>query len=262
MWIKPYSSRERNDILIAQVYVDDIVFGSTSKHLSKSFATCMSKEFEMSMVGELSFFLGLQIKQCEKGIFLSQTKYAHNILKKIGMNSSKHSNTPISTSVKLSLDYSRKDLGERQYRSMICNLLYLIASRLDLSFSVCVCAKYQSRPKESHAHAVKRILKYVSGTTDFGIWLSRDTNINVVGFSDADWVGCVDDRKSTSGGCFFIGNNLVAWHSKKQTSTSLSIAEAEYIAIGSCCTQLLWMKQMLSDWKLLHTAALDETNAI
>lgn len=169
------------------------------------------------------------------------------------MESSKHSSTPMSTTIKLSLDSSGKDFDERLYRSMIGSLLYLTASRPDISFSVCVCARYQASPKESHVQAVKRILKYVSGTTGFGIWFSKDITMNVVGFSDADWAGCVDDRKSTSGGCFLIGNNLVAWHSKKQTSTSLSTAEAEYIAAGSCCTQLLWMKQMLSDYGIAQT---------
>lgn len=93
---------------------------------------------------------------------------------------------------------------------MIGSLLYLTTSRSDISFDVCVCARYQSRPKESHVQAVKRILKYVTGTTEFGIWFSRDTNSNLVGYSNADWAGCVDGRKSTSGGCVFIGNNLVA----------------------------------------------------
>lgn len=154
---------EKNNILIAQIYVDDIVFGSTSENLSKIFATCMSIEFEVSMVGELSFFLGLQIKQCENGIFLSQTKYVRNLLKKFEMNTSKYSSTPMSTSIKLSLDSSGKDFDKRLYRNMIGSLLYLTARRPDISFNVCVCARYQSRPKESHVQAVKRIMKYVNG---------------------------------------------------------------------------------------------------
>ena len=96
--------------------------------------------------------------------------------------------------------------------------------------------------------AVKRIIRYVNCTLEYGIWYSKDTNGNLVGFSDADWAGNADDRKSTSGGCFYVGNNLVSWLSKKQNSISLSTAEAEYIAAGSCCTQLLWMKQMMSDY--------------
>ncbi|CAL2233202.1 unnamed protein product [Prunus armeniaca] len=118
---------------------------------------------------------------------------------------------------------------------MIGSLLYLTASRPDISFSVGVCARFQANPKESHLNAVKRIIKYVSGTP-------------TLGYTDADWAGNVDDRKSTSGGCFYVGNNLVSWHSKKQACVSLSTAEAEYIAAGSCCTQLLWMKQMMSDY--------------
>ena len=154
----------------------------------------------------------------------------------------------MSTTIKLSLDSAGKDFNETLYRSMIGSLLYLTASRPDISFSVGVRARYQSKPKESHVSAVKRILKYVSGTVDYENWMSKDTNTVIVGFSVADWARCVDDRKSTFGGCFFVGNNLVAWHSKKQTSTSLSTAKAEYIAAGSCCTQLLWMKQMMQDY--------------
>ena len=128
-------------------------------------------------------------------------------------------------SVKLSMDLNGKDVKETLYRSMIGS--HLTASRPDISYSVGVCARYQSKPKESHIYVVKRIMKYVSGTIDFGIWLGKDTTTNLVVYSDADWVGCVDGRKHTTGGCFFIGNNLVTWHSKNQTSTSMSTVEAE-----------------------------------
>ncbi|RWR92079.1 Dimer_Tnp_hAT domain-containing protein/DUF4371 domain-containing protein [Cinnamomum micranthum f. kanehirae] len=243
-----FIKEDNHHILISQIYVDDIVFSSTSSKLVDQFSKSMSSEFEMSMVGELTFFLGLQIKQCADGIFISQTKYARKLLEKFGMTSAKQSKTSMSHTIKLSLDLTGKDVDEILYRSLIGSLLYLIASRLNIAYSVGVCARYHSKPKESHIHSVKRIMKYVSGTVDFGIWLSKDTNTTPVGYSDADWAGCTDDRKSTTGGCFFIGNNLVAWHSKKQTSTSLSTAEAEYIAAGSCCSQLLWMKQMLADY--------------
>ncbi|XP_016652324.1 PREDICTED: uncharacterized mitochondrial protein AtMg00810-like [Prunus mume] len=131
---------------------------------------------------------------------------------------------------------------------MIGSLLYLTASRPDIAFSVGVGARFQSDPKESHLIGVKRIIKYVSGTIDFGLWYTYDTNYDLVGFSDANWVGCCDDRKSTSGGVFYIRNNLVAWHSKKQNYVSMSTAEAEYAAAESYCTQLLLMKQMLFDY--------------
>ena len=99
----------------------------------------------------------------------------------------------------------------------------------------------QSSPKESHLNAVKRIIKYVSGTSDYRVWYTSETTLSIYSYSNADWAGCVDDRKSTSGGCFFVTGNLVSWHSKKQNCVSLSTTEAEYITTGSCCTQLLWM---------------------
>ena len=231
-----FIQQDKQNILIAQVYVAEIVFGLTSESLSDKFAKKMCSEFEISMVGELTFFLGLQIKQTAFGIFVSQPKYAQELPKKFGMMSSKHSRTPMSTTVKLSLDSAGKDYNETLYRSIIGSLLYLTASHPDISFSVGVCAGCQSKPKELHVSVVKRILKYVGGIVDYGIWMSKDTAIAIVGFSDADWASCVDDCKSTLGGCFFMKTILVAWHSKKQTSTSLSTAEAEYIVAGSCCT--------------------------
>ena len=125
---------------------------------------------------------------------------------------------------------------------MIRSLLYLTTSQPDLCYSVGVCARFQDNPKESHLSAVKQIIKYVSGNSDYGIWYSFDTNPSLVSFCDADWANNAEDRKSTSGGCFFLGNNLVSWLHKKQNLISLSTAEVEYIAAGSSCTQLLWIK--------------------
>jgi hypothetical protein len=137
---------------------------------------------------------------------------------------------------------------------MIGSLLYLTASRPDITFAVGVCARYQANPKMSHLTQVKRILKYVNGTSDYGILYAHDENSKLIGYCDADWAGSVDDRKSTSGGCFFLGNNLISWFSKKQNSVALSTAEAEYIAAGSSCSQLVWMKQMLKEYNVEQDA--------
>ncbi|KAK0575189.1 hypothetical protein LWI29_035282 [Acer saccharum] len=209
----------------------------------------MSHEFEISLVGELSYFLGLQIRQLDDGIFITQAKYAKNLVKKFGLDNAKHCDTPLSTTLKLSKDATGKSVEQTLYRSMIGSLLYLTASRPDISFSVGVCARYQADPKESHLSSVKRIIRYVNGTSNYGIWYSFDTNASLIGFSDADWAGNCNNRKSTSGGCFFLCNKLVSWFCKKQNSISLSTTEAEYIAAGSGCTQLLWMKQMLVDYR-------------
>jgi transposase InsO family protein len=260
-----FVKKEDNHMIIAQVYVDDIVFGSTSHSLSSNFADLMCSEFEMSMMGELSTFLGLQVKQFPSGMFVCQSKYAQNLVKKFGLEASKPASTPMSTTTKLCPDNSGKSIDPKLYRSMIGSLLYLTASRPDIACSVGMCARFQANPKESHLVAVKRIIRYVHGTTDLGLWYSCESNVVLVGYSDADWAGNVEDRKSTSGGCFYVGTNLVAWLSKKQASVSLSTAEAEYIAAGSCCTQLLWMKQMLSDFGMSQgsmTIYCDNTSAI
>jgi hypothetical protein len=251
--------------LIAQIYVDDIIFWATLDSLAHELSEEMKQEFEMSMIGELNYFLGLQVKQNDEGIFISQSKYAKDLVKQFGLDGKSHARTPMSTSVKISSDLAGKSVDPSLYRSMIGSLLYLIASRPDISFSVGVCARFQANPKESHLTAVKRIIRYVNDTLSYGIWYSRETNLVVAGYSDADWAGNVDDRKSTSGGCFYVGNNLVAWMSKKQASISLSTAEAEYIAAGSCCTQLLWMKTLLGDYGFSQDTMIincDNTSAI
>jgi len=210
--------------------------------LAHEFSEEMKQEFEMN------YFLGLEVKQTVEGIFISQSKYARDLVKRFGLDGKSHARTPMSTSVKISSDLAGKSVDPSLYRSMIGSLLYLTASRPDIAFSVGVCARFQANPKESHLTAVKRIIKYVNDTLSYGIWYSRETNLVVAGYSDADWAGNAEDRKSTSGGCFYVRNNLVAWMSKKQASISLFTAEAEYIAAGSYCTQLLWMKTLLGDY--------------
>ncbi|XP_019058893.1 PREDICTED: uncharacterized protein LOC109116982 [Tarenaya hassleriana] len=233
--------------MVVQVYVDVIVFGSISQKKVDGFVKMMTDEFEMSIFGELNFFLGLQVKQTDDGMFISQRKYARSLVRIFELVGSKSAKTPMSTTTKLIRDEDGEDVDTKLYRGMIGSLLYLTASRPDLCLSVGICARYQAKPKKSHLQAVKRIIKYVKGTVEYDLHYTKDTSSELVGFCDADWGGHTDDRRSTSGGCFFLGNNMVAWHSKKQNSTSLSTTEAKYIALGSCCAQLMWMRQTLSD---------------
>ncbi|XP_075636751.1 uncharacterized protein LOC142608987 [Castanea sativa] len=260
-----FVKRDDKSLLVAQVYVDDIVFGSTIVNLAQKVLEEMKKEFEMSMVGELNYFLGLQVKQWKDGIFISQKNYAKNLVKRFNLDSKKHASTPMSSSVKLSSNPAGVEVDPTLYRSMIGGLLYLIASMPDIAFSVGVCAHFQAAPKDSHMTMVKRIIWFVNGTSDYGIWYSRDLNDYLVGHSDADWAEYVDDRKSTSRGCFYLGNNLVSWMSKKQNLVSLSTAEAEHIIAGSCCAQLLWMKKLLHDYGISQDTMCifcDNTSAI
>ncbi|KAK2402513.1 putative mitochondrial protein [Trifolium repens] len=249
-----FVKQEKGKFIIAQIYVDDIVFGGMSDAMVQHFVQQMQSEFEMSLVGELTYFLGLQIKQMDDTIFISQSKYARNIIKKFGMDNATHKRTPAPTHLKLTKDEKGISVDQSLYRSMIGSLLYLTASRPDITYAVGVCARYQADPKVSHLTQVKRILKYVNGTSDYGIMYSHCENSTLYGYCDADWAGSADDRKSTSGGCFFLGTNLISWFSKKQNCVALSTAEAEYVAAGSSCSQLVWMKQMLKEYDVEQDA--------
>ena len=193
-----FIKKEDGELIVTQVYVDDIIFRSTKDELAHGFSKIMQAEFEMSVIGELTHFLRLQIHQQDSGIFLSQSKYTKNLVKKFGSESVSSVRTPTSPNVKLTVDLLGKSVDSSLYRSMISSLLYLTANRPDISYSVGVCARYQANSKESHMTALKRIIKYVKTTAEFGVWYSKDTNDVLVGYSDADWVGNVDDRKSTS----------------------------------------------------------------
>ena len=167
---------DEKSLLVAQVYIDDIVFGSSIDALTQECSEEMKKEFEISMVGELNYFLGLQVKQWKDGIFISQEKYAKNLVKRFGLGSKRHAYTPMSSSVKLSSDPAGVEVDPTLCRSIIGSLLYLTTSRPDIAFSVRVCARFQAAPKESYMTVVKRIIRYVNGTSDYGIWYLRDSN--------------------------------------------------------------------------------------
>nr|AEJ07899.1 Opie3 putative pol protein [Zea mays subsp. mexicana] len=236
------------DLFVCQIYVDDIIFGSTNQKSCEEFSRVMTQKFEMSMMGELNYFLGFQVKQLKDGTFISQTKYTQDLLKRFGMKDAKPAKTPMGTDGHTDLNKGGKSVDQKAYRSMIGSLLYLCASRPDIMLSVCMCARFQSDPKECHLVAVKRILRYLVATPCFGLWYPKGSTFDLVGYSDSDYARCKVDRKSTSGTCQFLGRSLVSWNSKKQTSVALSTAEAEYVAAGQCCAQLLWMRQTLRDF--------------
>jgi hypothetical protein len=159
----------------------------------------MTKRFEMSMMGELKFFLGLQVKQLKEGTFISQTKYTHDMLKKFDMVNAKPIKTPMPTNRHLDLNEEGKAVDIKVYHSMIGSLLYLCTSRPDIMLSVCMCARFQANPKECHLVAVKRILRYLVHTPNLVLWYPNGSKFNLLGYSDSDYAGCKEDRKSTSG---------------------------------------------------------------
>nr|GEX20643.1 hypothetical protein [Tanacetum cinerariifolium] len=185
-----------NGLLLVQIYVDDIIFAAPTLELCDLFANLMCSKFEMSMMGKISFFLGLQISQSPRGIFINQSKYALESLKKYGFESCDPVDTPMVEKSKLDEDKVGKATDPSPYRGMIGTLLYLTASRLDLQFAICMCAWYQARPTEKHVHAVKRILRYLRGTIHRGLWYPKDSSVALTAFADADHTGCQDTRRN------------------------------------------------------------------
>ncbi|GKC42902.1 putative ribonuclease H-like domain-containing protein, partial [Tanacetum coccineum] len=183
-----FIKRDKSNILLVQVYVDDIIFGSTRKKMSTEFEKMMHKKFQTSSMGELTFFLGLQVKQKEYGIFISPDKYVNEILDKFGFSDVKTARTPMETQKALLKDGDGEDVDEHLNRSMIGSLMYLTSSRPDIMFAVCACARFQVNPKVSHLHAVKRIFRYLKGQPKLGLWYPKDSPFDLESYTNSDYV--------------------------------------------------------------------------
>ncbi|GJW48235.1 retrovirus-related pol polyprotein from transposon TNT 1-94, partial [Tanacetum coccineum] len=208
-----FTRQAENGLLLVQIYVDDIIFASTNIAMCNEFANQMTTKFKMSMMGQMSLFLGLQISQSPRGIFINQSKYSYEIVKKYGMLTSDSVDTPMVEKSKLDKDLPGTLIDATLYRCMIGSLMYLISSRPDLIYAVCLCA-----------------------------------SMSMIAYADADHAMCLDTRRSTSRSAQFLCDKLVSWSSKKQKCTAISSTEAEYIALSGCCAQILWMRSQLTDY--------------
>ncbi|GJU18714.1 putative ribonuclease H-like domain-containing protein [Tanacetum coccineum] len=209
--------KHKGEFLLVQVYVDDIIFGSANPKLCREFKALMHEKFKISAMGELSFFLG-------------------------------SANTPMDREHPWGKDGTGKDVDLHLYRSMIGSLMYLTASRPDVMFAVCTRARHQVTPKECHLHAVKRIFRYLKGHPKLGLWYPKESPFDLVAYSDIDYGGASQDRKSTTGGCQLLGRRLISCQCKKQTIVATSTTEAEYVAAASGCGQVLWIQNQLLDY--------------
>jgi len=219
----------------------------------------------MSMMGELNYFLGLQINQLKNGMFVCQTKYYRYVLKKFEIEGCKEASTPISTSCYLDADEYGTIVNQTKFRGLIGSLLYLIASMPNIMYSVCMCARFQANPKESHYNVAKRIFKYLNGTTNVGLWYPNEDTLNLKGYSDSDFAGCKMDGKSTSGTYHLLRASLISWNNKKHACVALSTVEPKYIVAESYCAQISWLKQQINEYGLKVTKVplfCDNTSAI
>lgn len=253
-------------LVILLVYVDDILITGTDMDKIQHLKASLHTSFHMKDLGSLAYFLGLEIHRSCKGIFVNQHKYLNDILTLAGLQHT----TPVATPMEVNVKY-RKDEGEllqdpTMYRRLVGSLVYLTITRPDISFAVNLLSQFMASPRHLHLAAAKRILRYLSGTSHRGIFFPTGSSLTLVAYSDADWAGCPDTRRSTTGWCVYLGNALISWKCKKQERVSKSSTEAEYRAMSATCSEITWLRGLLSelgypqsDPTLLHG---DNTSAI
>lgn len=231
------------------VYVDDIIVASSTEKATAALLQDLQGEFALKDLGELHYFLGIEVTKVQEGIVLTQGKYASDLLKRVGMTDCKPVTTPLSTSEKLSL-HEGSLLGPddaSRYRSIVGALQYLTLTRPDIAFSVNKVCQFLHAPTTVHWAAVKRILRYLKQCMELGLKIQRSVSTLVSAFSDADWAGNVDDRRSTGGFAVFLGSNLVSWSARKQATVSRSSTESEYKAIANATAEIMWVQTLLQE---------------
>ncbi|XP_019434537.1 PREDICTED: uncharacterized protein LOC109341152 [Lupinus angustifolius] len=227
------------------LYVDDIILTASSDALRCSIMNLLSFEFDMKDLGPLNYFLGIAVTRHKGGMFLSQHKYAEEIISRAGMASSKPSKTPVDTKSKVSATSGASFDDPTIYRSLAGALQYLTFTRPYISYVVQQVCLHMHDPRVDHMSALKRIIRYVQGTLDYGLHLYPSSTSTLVSYTDADWGGCPDTRRSTSGYCVFLGNNLISWSSKRQPTLSRSSAEAEYRGVANVVSESCWIRNLL-----------------
>jgi histone deacetylase 1/2 len=240
----------KNGIVIYMlIYVDDIIVTSSSTDAVSALLKDLRTDFALKDLGELNYFLGIEVKPIQGGILLNQERYAGDILERVGMKICKQSPTPLAASENLSKEDGELLSSEdaTKYRSVVGALQYLTLTRPDLAFAVNKVCQFLHAPTTSHWTAVKRILRYVRGTSGLGIKITKSPSTLLSAFSDADWAGSIDDRRSTGGFAVFFGPNLISWSAKKQATVSRSSTEAEYKSLANATAELIWVETLLKE---------------
>ncbi|KAG8486045.1 hypothetical protein CXB51_019337 [Gossypium anomalum] len=243
--------------LIVSVYVDDLLVTEGDQAMLANFKTKMHQMFEMSDLGRMTYFLGMEVTQSQAGFFLSQRNFAMRILNKFSMQNYKEISTPFSVGERLTSQSNSEKVCETTYRSLIGCLLYLTATRPDIMFVVSLLSRFMHCCNEDHFRAAKRVLRYIKGTLSYGMQFYKAKRLRLVGYTDSDWAGSKDDMKSTSGYVFTLGSAIFCWSSKKQNMVAQSIAEAEYVAAAGVVNQAIWLRKILTDLNLYQEGAIE-----
>ncbi|KAJ4817812.1 hypothetical protein LUZ62_030378 [Rhynchospora pubera] len=246
-----FISHAHNHLTMVLVYVDDILITGSNPSLISSYISHLHNSFSLKDLGDINFFLGIQVTKTPTGLHLNQSKYIHDILVKANMVNAKHSPTPMSTSTLLSTDDSALFDNPKLFRSIIGALQYATLTRPDISFAVNKVSQFMQNPTINHWTAVKRILRFLCGTIQHGLQLQPGSPLDINAYCDADWAGCPVDRRSTTGFCIYLGKNLVSWSAKKQPTVSRSSTEAEYRALAVTCAELLWLRYLLKELRVM-----------
>ncbi|KAM7502462.1 hypothetical protein LguiB_001366 [Lonicera macranthoides] len=238
-------------ILIVSLYVDDLIFTGNNTYMIEGLKTSMMNEFEMTDLGRMKYFLGVEVIQKSEGIYLSQRKYARELLERFGLQNGNPVKNPIVPGCKLSKEGEGVTVDATAYKQLIGSLLYITATRPDLMYVVCLLSRFMANPTVLHMQAAKRVLRYLKGTINLGVFYKRGGPEELLGYTDSDYARDADDSRSTSGYVFMLSNGAVSWASKKQPVVTLSTTEAEYVAAAACACQCVWMQAVLE--KLGHT---------
>jgi len=240
--------RQGSDMAYLLLYVDDIVLMASSPGLLRRIISALQQEFAMKDLGELHHFLGMEVRRCGDGLLLSQQRqYMLDILDRAGMTDCKPCSTPVDTKPKVAAADGAPVADATDFRSLAGALQYLTFIRPDIAYAVQQICLHMHDPREPHLVALKRILRYVRGTLHLGLLLRPSTSTDLAVYTDADWAGCPDTRKSTSGYAVFLGDNLISWSSKHQSTVSTSSAEAEYRAVANGVAEASWLRQLLQE---------------
>ncbi|GKE40985.1 copia protein, partial [Tanacetum coccineum] len=238
------------DIAYILLYVDDIILTASSDSLRQHIMKLLADEFAMKDLRPLSYFLGIAVSRTIDGLFFNQTKYAREILERAGMTRCKPSHTPVDTKAKLSTVVGSLVSDPTYFRSLAGALQYLTFTRPDISYAVQQICLHMHDPYDGHIAVMNRILRYIQGTLHYGLHLYKSSTIDMVSYTDVDWAGYPDARRSTSGYCVYLGDNLVSWSSKRQPTLSRSSAEAKYRGVANVVSESCWLRNLLLELQI------------